>query len=403
VLGRASQSGTVAVQQLYGRLRYGPAQLTAGRRARVVGRIDTSLSMGSVTWSQNAPPPARISVSSNGYVPVPGTGNGVALKGSLTHGWLGEDRFVQNAFLHAKQLYLRLRLPGLPATAHAGLTHHAQWGGTSPLYGSLDASLSEWTRVALGSNVFSRSGRDADSPAESTKANHLAMYDFGLDVALGELHARVYRQFYHEDVASLNFRNVWDGLWGVSLRREGPAFVDALLWEHLRMTRHNARFSAGEERGADTYYNHVNYRGGWTYQGRTLGIPLLLPAAQTPGLSENLPGIGNNIVVAHHIGFEGHLTPVVTYQVVGTYGRNYGAQGVCKTPACELRVDRRTSRRDQWSFHVDIRGPVINRYNLSFHTAAAFDTGEFYEERFGLRLGLIWQGSYGSKRPSSQN
>lgn len=93
----------------------------------------------------------------------------------------------------------------------------------------------------------------------------------------------------------------------------------------------------------------------------------------------------------------------MTYQVVGTYGRNYGAQGVCKTPACELRVDRRTSRRDQWSFHVDIRGPVINRYNLSFHAVAAFDTGEFYEERFGLRLGLIWQGSYGSKRPSSQN
>ena len=55
VLGRASQNGTVAVQELYGRLRYGPAQVTVGRRGRVVGRIDTSLSMGSVTWSQNAP------------------------------------------------------------------------------------------------------------------------------------------------------------------------------------------------------------------------------------------------------------------------------------------------------------------------------------------------------------
>ncbi|MCS3749305.1 hypothetical protein GGQ19_000456 [Salinibacter ruber] len=59
VLGRASQDGTVTVHQLYGRLQYGWLQLTAGRREQMIGRVDTSLSLGSVTWSRNATPPPR--------------------------------------------------------------------------------------------------------------------------------------------------------------------------------------------------------------------------------------------------------------------------------------------------------------------------------------------------------
>jgi hypothetical protein len=63
--------------------------------------------------------------------------------------------------------------------------------------------------------------------------------------------------------------------------------VEALLWEHFRLTRQNARFRAGEVRGADRAYSHVVYNvynGGWTYQGSTLSIPLVIPAPATPGL-----------------------------------------------------------------------------------------------------------------------
>jgi hypothetical protein len=387
VLGRASQSGTVAVQQLYGRLRYGRAQMTAGRRARVVGRIDTSLSMGSVTWSQNAPPPTRISVSSNGYVPVPGLEDAVALRGYVGHGWFGDDRFTRNALLHEKSLYLRLRAPGVPVTAHAGLVHHAIWGGTNPLRGAQEVSVRQWARVALGSNIVARPTQTQEE-TNREDANHVAMYDFSLDVDLEGVTGRVYRQFYIEDAPGLWFRNVWDGLWGVRLRLDARnALVHTVLWEHLRMTRQGARFDQGEDRGADSYYNHFKYKG---------GVPLLTPAAATPGLADALPGIGNNIVVAHHLGVAGALGAGVSYRLVGTYSRNYGAKNVCMTPDCASTGRSFDDRRDQWSVRLGVRGPLAERYGLYGRVAAALDTGRFYEDRFGLRLGLVWRGRTGT-------
>ncbi len=395
VLGRASHHATATFHELYGRLRYWRLQLTAGRREQMIGRVDTSLSLGSVTWSKNASPLPKISLSSDGYVPVPGTGNRLALKGYLAHGWFEHDRFVRDALLHEKYLYFRVLPPDFPVTAHAGITHHAVWGGTSPRSGPQVVSLWQWAEVAFGLGVLSRSERETVRPRR--QANHIASYDFSVDVDLGGAEALVYRQFYHEDIASFRFRNVWDGLWGVRLQRDdSSSLVNSVLWEHLRMTRHNAMFSRGQERGADSYYNHSRYVGGWTYQGRTLGIPLLTPTSRTPGLPDDLPGIGNNIVVAHHVGVEGHLGAGLSYRALGTYSRNYGAKSLCQTPACYDRTrDARTDRRDQWSFRLAVRGPLSERYNLWFRTAAALDTGEFYDDRVGLSFDLTWRGLLG--------
>lgn len=399
LLARASRRATLTAHELYGRLRYWKIQLTAGRREQSIGRVDTSLSLGSVTRSPNAPPVPRVSISSNGYVPIPGTAGGVALKGYLAHGWLESDRFVRNTLLHEKYLYARLLPSGFPINGYVGISHHAMWGGTSPQRGPQGVSLREWVDVAFGSDVLSDSRSETES--RCSNANHLAMYDFSVSADLGGLQGLMYRQFYHEDIASLNFRNVWDGLWGVSLRRDSPALVDALLWEHLRMTRHNAKFDQGQERGADTYYNHYIYFGGWTYQGRTLGAPLLVPASATPGFASGLPGVGNNIVAAHHVGIEGHLGQSLSYQLMGTYSRNYGAKGVCQTPACEARGDERTPRHDQYSFRLEVGGPVLQRQNLRFNAAVAVDTGEFYEERFGGQLALLWRGFYRPEETST--
>jgi hypothetical protein len=384
VLARASQNATAHLHQLYGRLRYGPFQATAGRRTQTVGRVDTSLSLGGVTRSRNAPPLPRVSVSTDGYLAVPGTGNGLAFKGYLAHGWFGSDRFVEGALLHEKSLYARFLPPDFPVNAYAGIAHHAPWGGTHPQDGPQQSSLGRWWDVALGNEVLAEDRNEAQS--DTFNPNHLAMYDFSLSADLGAVRGLAYRQFYHEDVASFNFRNVWDGLWGVSLRRNRPdTFVQAVLWEHLRMTRQSALFSAGESRGADSYYNHVHYRSGWTYQGRTLGTPLLTPA-------ENVPGIGNNIVVAHHLALEGALGAGLTYRASGTYSRNYGAKRVCAAPDCTSFTDGRTERRDQYSVQVQVRGPLSEQHNLWFRTTAALDTGQLYDERVGLAAALTWRG-----------
>lgn len=391
LLGRVSHHATVYAPRLYGRLRYGGLQLTVGRREQVIGRVDTSLSLGSVTWSRNATPPPKVSLSSDGYLAVPGTGGFLAGKGYFAHGWLGQDRFVEGAFLHEKYLYLRLLPADVPVNGHAGLVHHATWGGTSPLAGHQAAGFDDWLDVVLGR----RNAGEGTPGAPAAQANHMAAYDFSVSLDFGDGRGLVYRQFYHEDTPSLLFRNPWDGSWGLGYRRNEPtALVNAILWEHVRMTRQNAKFSEGEERGADVYYGHSLYRSGWTYEGRTLGMPLLIPASRTPGLRDDLPGIGNSIVVAHHVGIEGALGRRHSYQLLGTYSRNYGAQGVCEPTddsICGARTDRRTPRRDQYSFRVEVRGPILDQHNLGFRTALAFDTGSFYEDRLGVSVALSWR------------
>mgnify|MGYP006421376155 CR=1 FL=1 len=392
LLGRASSHSTAYVHELYGRLQYQGIQLTAGRyEQKIVGRSDSTLSLGQVTWSPNASPIPKISISSNGYLSIPGTGNALAVNGYFAHGWLEEDRFVQNALLHEKYLYVRLLSPEAPVRAHVGMTHHATWGGTHPQRGEQPSDFIDWAYVVRGRS------RVTDTGARATGVNQLASYDFSLDATVKGIDTRLYRQFYHEDTPSLWFRNPWDGLWGLSLRREDDAaLVTALLWEHFRMTRHNAKFSEGEERGEDTYYDHSVYRSGWTYQGRTLGVPLITTPSTTPGVDDALPGIANSIVVAHHLGVEGMLRPNLSYQLLGTYSRNYGAQGVCETPSCRDRIDRRTSRKDQYSFRVSLRTSLLDKRNLWLRTAVAFDTGELYDDRMGLSVQLTWK-----SRPSN--
>lgn len=386
MLGRVSRNSTATLHQLYGQVRYWKLQLTVGRREQSIGRVDTSLSLGSTTHSRNAPPLPRISVASSGYVAVPGTGGALAFKGYLSHGWMESDRFVEDALVHEKYLYARFLPPEFPVNAHAGITHHVQWGGTHPEEGPQQSSLARWGDVLIGDEVLVEGPR-TDSP--TFNPNHLAMYDFSLSVDLGSARGRAYRQFYHEDIASFRFRNVWDGLWGVSLRRDDPeAFVSALLWEHFRTTRQSARRDLNERRGSDSYYNHGHYEDGWTYQGRTLGTPLLTPASTTPGVRSFAKGIANNIVVAHHLGVEGYLGAELAYQLLGTYSRNYGARSRCDR--CNYE---RTDRRDQYSFRVGVNGPLLGYSNLQFRVAVALDTGEFYDERIGFSFALTWQQS----------
>ena len=383
VVGRASARSALYIHQLYGRLRYGPFQLTGGRREQMIGRVDTALSLGSTTWSKNASPPSKISLSTASYVAVPGTHKGIAFNGYIAHGWLGDDRFVEGTLLHEKYLYVRLMPPSFPVRGHAGITHHVMWGGTHPRLGPQPSGFSDFLDLLLGGR------NDEETVVTSTPsfANHIATYDFSLEADIGALDALVYRHFYHEDTPSLNFRNPWDGLWGVSLRRPASkALVTGFLWEHLVMTRHNAKYSEGQERGEDTYYNHSLYESGWTYQGRTLGLPLFLTA-------KGRPGISNNIVVAHHIGVEGTLPGELEYRLLGTYSRNYGAQKVCVDAECTAIRDERTPRRDQYSFLLDLTGTLSERYGLQFNTSLALDAGELYDNRVGLSAGISWNGT----------
>lgn len=384
VVGRASEQESVYAHQLYGRLRYGPFQLTVGRIEETAGLVDSSLSVGSLTWSGNATPVPKINISVPEYTPIPGTARFMAFKGYLGHGWLDKDRFVESAFVHEKFLFLRFFAPeDFPVHGHAGLIHNATWGGTHPVFGPLPQDFEAFLRV-----FAVQRGDTLDTTR--TLGNSVGTYEFALTVNTSSLAAMAYRQFYLEDKPhAANLRNPWDGLWGVSLKfKNTPRFIRGLLWEHVYTKRQGAKYSEGELKGKDSYYFNSIYRSGWTYHGRTIGLPLLFADAQRRS-------VVNNIVIAHHVGLEGAFTSRITYKAFFTYSRNYGAARVCPDAACETVASLRTPRTDQYSVLFETTGSFLKNRPLDFFAALAFDFGDLYPENVGAMIGISWRGRVG--------
>lgn len=392
VVARASRHSTLHPHQLYGQMQYGSFRLTAGWMRRTSGLVDSTLSMGSMMTSRNAPPIPRISVSTPRFVGVPGTHGFVSFKGYLAHGWLDDDRVVEDSYLHSKYLYLRVFPDRFPVQLHGGVVHNATWAGTHPEFGDFPDDLDAFRKV-----FFAQPSDDPDAePSAGGEALGSAngMYDYAITARAWGVDAQVYREFYIETSAGADYRNVWDGLWGVSLDwADGPQLVERVLWEHLYTKRQSAQMENPDspsfgEFGTDVYYSNGVYRSGWVYRGRTLGMPLMFADGENPG-------VDNNIVVAHHLGLQGTLADV-SYRLFGTWSRNYGSRRVCVQPDClgsggtESQVYEPPLH--QWSFLAEVTGSLSTELGLSYEAALSLDSGELYDERFGVRLGLSWSG-----------
>jgi hypothetical protein len=397
LLARASGTSTAHLHQLYGQLRYGPLQATAGWKRRTIGRVDSALSMGSMMVSPNAPPVPRVSASIPDFLGVPGTRNYLAFQGHFDHGWLAGDRVVADAYLHSKSFYLRILPERLPVQLYGGIVHNVLWAGTHPQFGDLPDDLDAFWKVITAQESLDP---EAEPSAEGEAlGSGNGMYDVSIDAEVWGVDARAYRQFYIETSAGAQFRSVWDGLWGVRLDwAEGPLPVERVLWEHLYTKRQSAQLGNPDSPsfgrfGTDKYYSNGVYRTGWTVSGRTIGTPLLFADGENPG-------VDNNIVIAHHVALAGTIAGA-GYRVAGTWSRNYGSRRVCAQPDClgpggaESRVYE--PPRTQWSFLAAVTRTLAPTYGVTLRAAVAYDTGAVYEERVGLRLGLTWQIDSGAR------
>ncbi|WP_179862341.1 capsule assembly Wzi family protein [Longibacter salinarum] len=383
VIARTSENPDAFAHQLYGRLRYHDFELQAGWwEDAPSGLLHPTLSIGSLGRSRHAPTLPKIALRAPSYVDVPGTNEALAVKGYFAHGWLGDDRYVPGSLLQDKSLYFRVFRPDQRAQLHVGLLMHTIWAGTHPRYGDLPDGPITFLRVMGG-----RAG-DVDAPdieQDGSLGASSAGYDLGASFSYGSTDVLLSRYFHHTDRPSLFFRNPWDGIWGLRVERPQGQLLETVLWNHLRTTRQNARFSQGEERGEDTYYNNSLYLSGWTYENWVLGSPLMLK-------NENGPGVSNNIVVAHHLGVAGQLPGDVDYRLKATYSRNYGAQHVCSDASCTQRIDRRTPRTDQYSLMADF-SKTVNA--LTFRAAVFADSGALYADRTSVLIGFSWKATGG--------
>jgi hypothetical protein len=138
------------------------------------------------------------------------------------------------------------------------------------------------------------------------------------------------------------------------------------------------------EGGLDDYFNNGEYRSGWTYFGRTVGLPLMIPRA--PEENGITMGYICNRVRAHHIGIQG-LAGTVSYSFKATYSSNWGRYSGNETTLFN-------SRPKQLSLALEVSlSEQVTRIPLTFIIGAYGDFGQVYPDSAGLSLRLIYGGS----------
>ena len=302
----AGLSNQFLLSELYGKLRYGPLELSVGRRREVLGLVDTLLSSGSYIWSGNALPTPKIQLSIPNYTPILKNGL-IAIKGNFAHGWFGTGDSVQNYFLHQKSFYVRIGKPNWRFKIHGGFNHQVQWGGTVlyPRYDSgvritqFGTDLSTYWYVVSGKTLYTADpliiqNGQASAEGGNRVGNHLGTLDLGFDYEDEQNRWFLYRQSIYEAGALYNLSNISDGLTGLSINRKHiKQGIQRMVLEYLHTSSQGGPIPSGgavtpELRGYEDYFNNGRYIDGWVYKGQTIGTPFIMPLQYTTGLPQNL-------------------------------------------------------------------------------------------------------------------
>lgn len=390
----AQAKNTVLLPEAYVKVRAGVFEIWAGRRREIVGLVDSTLSSGSYSWSGNALPLPKVQIELPDYTPIGFTRGLLAFRGGFAHGWFGNhNRKVTHSYLHQKSLYARLGKPNWRLTFYAGFNHQAQWGGlTDQLPESLAKNgqlPSRWqdylfvlTGNSLGKGIKLDTTRYSRFDRENRIGNHLGSIDVGVEYSTKTVSILLYHQSVYEDGSLYYLTNIEDGLTGLRFRNRNPASaglrVTGAVVEFLyTKSQGGGVFNDHDKlRGRDNYFNHAQYRDGWSYFGRTIGTPFITPVTDTrPELSQ-YGFFSNNRVRAYHTGIQGKFATDCGFQVKLSYSENYGTYDAPFAEAAR-----------QFSSYMKLELP-LNPRGLLLTFSAAADQGDLFSNSSAVYAGI---------------
>ncbi|WP_128548362.1 capsule assembly Wzi family protein [Larkinella soli] len=343
LVGNAGPQRRLLLPEAYAKAGYGPIELMIGRRKEVMSLVDSSLSSGSYAWSGNALPIPKIQIGTSGFTPLKFTGGLIAVHAFLAHGRFADTDSIKNSYLHQKAIYGRLGKPHWKVKLYGGVLHNAQWGGRSDYLdqvvsrnGQLPSSFRDYVSVMLAKQPDRPEGYSKFDSVNRV-GNHVGSIDVGMEVQLTRWSLLGYYQHPFEDKSGFAFKNLPDGLYGISLKRRGSlpsaSFrIRRLLFEYLTtmsQTGSTVRIGSRLYEGIDDYFNNFQYIDGWTYYRRALGTPFLTPRQEIDPSLRNVPGgpkltFVNNRVQLLHVGLAGSIASGIEWQTRLSYSRNLG-------------------------------------------------------------------------------
>ncbi|MFC4633327.1 capsule assembly Wzi family protein [Dokdonia ponticola] len=240
---------------------------------------------------------------------------------AIAHYSLNDDRFVENARVHYKNLFFNWDINS-QSSLRIGLQHVAQWAGSSPLRGEQPDGFSDFVKI-----FFGRGGGEEASFSDQVNVlgNHMGSYSINYKRKLSNaLDIDVYYQTLFEDRSGIELNNFPDGVWGLQINRNDSKLMKGVLYEYIQTVSQSGRPRAvqndGQQSGGDNYFINGTYLSGWTYEGRTIGLPFIT----INSLDEDGDFIINNRTKAHHLGVLGSFWKL-DYTLKLTYVENLGS------------------------------------------------------------------------------
>ena len=390
-----SNNPAILLPDAFVKIRFGVLELYGGNRREVAGIGDTLLTSGFVAWSGNAMPFPKIQLHTPDYVPIGFTKKLLAFRAGYAHGWL-INSYIQGSYLHQKYLYGRIGKPTWRVRLYAGLNHQVQWGGRADylvgtalaLNGNLPSSFQDYLSLVTGRYPDAlENDRFTTFDGTNRLGNHVGNYDLALEWRGNRSNWLAYHQHMYDDASGLALQNVPDGLTGLrflnqSANKSRFRFQRVVLEWLTTTDQSGPTFDiTARYQGADNYFNHSQYREGWSYRGRTIGTPFIMPRYDmTPVIANTYGGNGfypNNRVIAYYLGTVSAFRrgPILTTRV--SYSRNFGSY---KQPYPQVFHQLSTSLTAQW--------PIYTWPGTTLTTALALDRGDLMPDAFGGFISL---------------
>uniref|UniRef100_UPI004048C890 capsule assembly Wzi family protein n=1 Tax=Roseivirga sp. TaxID=1964215 RepID=UPI004048C890 len=287
LMGAASKKFSGSVIQSYVGASYSKFIFTMGIKEETFGLSNEVLGFGNLVNGTNARPISKISIQSNGWIPL--VGSYISVKGYLAHGWLEKNRYQSKALLHQKYLYFKFQAKSLPAELNFGITHNAHWGGANAQsQTSQPADIRDFFKVFTASKA-GENGLQTDQI--NAIGNHLGTWDMSSKFQLGHhLDLTNYIQWLWEDGSGLKPKNWNAGVYGLSLNSNKAIIINHLGVEYINTTNQGGSLT-GDGAGPDDYLNNSVYKSGWTYRNQVIGSPIFLlfnSSSQLPNRIKNV-------------------------------------------------------------------------------------------------------------------
>ncbi|WP_084165621.1 capsule assembly Wzi family protein [Dyadobacter crusticola] len=389
----------VLLPEAYASVRFKNVEFYAGRRMELMGLGDSTMSMGFYSGSGNALPIPKVQIGTIGFTPLKFTKNFLAIHAGFSHGWFATN-YLEGVRLHQKFMYFRFGKPKSNVKVYAGLNHNVLWAGQADYLknepdlakdGKFPSSWSLYPNIVFAytpKNWYEKNGYGAFDSYRL--GNHLGSYDFGVEAKVLGYNMFVYHQHPFEDVSSMIFKNVPDGLFGVSFKTS-----TASAGNMFRLTRLTLEFLTTKDQsgstfyipgskfqGADNYLNHSQYTQGWSYQGNAVGTPFIIPGKD---MDQSKPKSGrfypNNRVNVWYAGAQANLGNSWQFGFRGSFSRNFGTPGASFEPP-----------RSQLSLLASAGYKLPKLRNTSLIARLSTDSGEIFRNSTGGFLGIsrIW-------------